>query len=170
MKSGTFMDIVGIHYDDIKRIYKSRDVNRGEIFDEDSFNEAFVKCAKRFGNDLVAYEDVIKYFWIAYVNTCKKDYKYKSTMDFCEEYPEVEEENESFSKQVYDTVMNAIENEFSENDMMIYSLYKYHGWNKNDLMTNGYDCSDLETKIRTIHKFVKNFCKKNFKENFKKRH
>ena len=37
------MDIIGIHYDDIKRTYISRDVNRGKSFDEDSFNEAFVK-------------------------------------------------------------------------------------------------------------------------------
>lgn len=169
MKSGTFMDVVGVHYDDIKRLYISRDVNRGKKFDEDSFNEAFIKCAKRFGNDLIFYDDVIKYFWIAYINTCKKDHSYKNSMEFCEEYPELEEDGENFSRQLYNTVMNAVENAFSEDDMMIYSLYKYHGWSKQDLISAGYNCNNLEIRIKTIHKFVKEFCKKNFKENFKKR-
>lgn len=168
MKTGTFMDIVGIYYDDIKRLYTSRDVNRGKSFDEDSFNDAFIKCAKRFGNELISYEDVIKYFWIAYINTRSKSTD-KKIIEFCDEYPEIEEDSESFSSQLYNIVMNAVENAFSENDMMIYSLYKYHGWSKQDIMSSGYNCENFEIKIKNIHRFVKEFCKKNFNSNFKKR-
>lgn len=169
MKTGTFMDIVGIHYDDIKRIYISRDLNSKQKFNEDSFNEAFIKCAKRFGNDIITYDDAIKYFWIAYVNTCKNEYKYENSIEFYDEYPEIEEESESFSKQLYNTIMNAIENAFSEEDMLIYSLYKYHNWSKQDLISAGYDCNNFEERIKNIHRFVKEFSKKNFKSTIKRK-
>lgn len=163
------MDIVGTNYDDIRRIYCSRDNNAGRKFSEDAFNEAFVKCASKFGNSIITYDDVIKYFWIAYLNTHKKDMINNSKLDYIEEYPEIEEDNESFSKQLYNMVMNAIENAFSEEDMLIYSLHKYHGWSKQDIASSGYDCKNFEIRIKNIHKFAKEYCKKNFKENFKKR-
>lgn len=169
MKTGTFMDIVGVYYDDIKKIYNSRDNNNKRKFNEDAFNEAFIKCAAKFGNSIITYDDVIKYFWIAYVNTCKNNYTYENAMCFCEEYPEIEEESENFSTQFYNIIMNAIENAFSEEDAALYSLYKYHGWSKQDLISAGYNCKNIEIRIKTIHKFVKEFSKKNFKEKFKKR-
>lgn len=169
MKTGTFMDIVSTNYDDIKRIYCSRDKNAKRKFNEDAFNEAFIKCAVRFGNDIITYEDVIKYFWVAYLNTFKKESINDSKLTYCEEYPEIEETDENFSNQFYNIIMNAIENAFSEEDMLIYSLYKYHDWSKQDLISAGYDCKNFEIRIKNIHRFVKEFSKKNFKPNFKKR-
>lgn len=164
MKSGTFMDIVGFYYDDIKHIFTLRDQNAKRKFNEDAFNESFIRCAKKFENNTVEYDTVIKYFWIAYVNTCKGDYKYESTIELCENYSEeYSEEDDSFSKKFYDYAMNVIENEFGENDMLIYSLYKCHGWTKNELIESGYDCSDFEMKIKNINRFIKNHCKKKFK-------
>lgn len=169
MKTGTFMDIVGTNYDDIRRIYCSRDNNAGRKFSEDAFNEAFIKCALKFGNSVITYDDVIKYFWIAYLNTHKKDMINNSKLEYVEEYPEMEEEDESFSKKFYNTIMTEISKAFSEDDMMIYSLHKYHGWKKEDLENADYDCKDFELRIKNIHRFVKEYSKKNFKSNFKKR-
>lgn len=64
MKTGTYMDLVSVHYDDFKKTFASRDNNRGRRFDEDSFNDAFIKCANRFGNNVITYDDALRYFWI----------------------------------------------------------------------------------------------------------
>lgn len=164
MNTGTFMDIIGIHYDDIKRLYISRDINRGRKFNEDAFNDAFIKCAKQFGNNVITKDDVIKYFWVAYVNTSKGSIKYDSIIELKEEYDEIiDDDEDSFAQTVYKNIMKAITYVYSEDDMYIYSLYKYHGWSKKDLIEAGYNCDNFEEKIKDIHKFVKKYGKENIK-------
>lgn len=162
MKTGTFIDIVSTNYDDIKRIYIARDSSAGRKFNEDSFNDAFIKCAAKFENSIITYDDVIRYFWIAYSNTYKKENIDNSKISYIEEYPDILDDDEDYAKVVYDNIMEAVEEEFSENDMMMYSLYKYYGWKREDLEKN-YDCTDFENKIKIIHKFVKDYSKKKFK-------
>lgn len=165
MKRGTFMDIVGIHYDDITRTYRLRDNNNGRKFDEDAFNDAFIKCSIHFGNNIIDYNDVIKYFWTAYVNTRKGNNYKNSSIQSCAEYPEdiIDDDQESFAEKFYKTIMNAITESFGEEDMLVYSLYKYHGWKEKDLIEAGYDCKNLEIRIKNIHKFVKEYSKKHYK-------
>ena len=161
------MDIVGIHYDDIRKTYCLRDNNNGRKFDEDSFNDAFIKCSICFGNKQITYDDVIKYFWIAYSNTRKgANYKYKSHIELQENYPEdiIDDDQDSFAEKFYNVSMDAIKKSFGEDDMMIYSLYKYHDWTKKDLIEAGYDCNNLEIRIKNIHKFLKEYVKKHYKK------
>ena len=161
MDRGTFMDIVGIHYNDIKRLYISRDANKNKRFNEDAFNEAFIKCAKHFGNNIIEKDEAIKYFWVAYTNTSKGDYKYDAIIELQEEYDEdITDEEESFAQKFYKIIMQAIEYSYSEEDMLIYSLYKYHGWKKEELIEAGYNCNNFDVRIKTIHKFVKEYSKK----------
>jgi hypothetical protein len=109
MKTGTFMDIVGIHYDDIKRTYCLRDNANNRKFSEDHFNDAFIKCAKHFGNNVIDYNDVIKYYWTVYVNSRKGD-KYESLIELQETYSEdiENEEEEYYSQYVYMKVIDKL--------------------------------------------------------------
>lgn len=163
MKQGNFMDIISIHYKEIKTLFKSRLRSNDSTFDEDCFNDAFIKCAQRFKNNIITYDDAVKYFWIAYVNTYKGTHS-KASRRFVESIEEsgfdcIDEEDPSCAKYVYDTVMLAIEEAFNTDDMMIYSLYKYHNWSEKELIDAGYDCTNLKIRINTIHKFVKAYCK-----------
>lgn len=168
MKTGTFMDLISIHYKEIKTSFKSRSLDK--TFDEDAFNDAFIKCANHFGNEILDYDTVVKYFFTAYKNTrianeCKEQRIMTEELDSevhdC--YEELDEHFE-YAQYVYDNVMNAIADEYSENDMMIYSLYKYHKWKLQDLIDAGYDCTDFDNKVDEIHKFTKNYCKDHFKK------
>lgn len=167
MTSGTFMDIIGIHYDDIKRLYASRDKNNNIKFCEDSFNDAFIKCAKKFGNDIITYEDAIKYFYVAYVNTHKGSYNSQIDVVFdnlennnIEEISDKDDaENVEYAKYIYDITMSAIKEVYNENDMYVYSLYKYHNWSEKELISSGYDCTNFKEKIKEIHRFVKKYHK-----------
>lgn len=162
MKTGTFMDIVSVHYDEFKKSFVSRDSNKGRRFDEDSFNDAFIKCANKFGNDIIAYDDAIKYFWVTYSNTVKS-IKQNTDVELDDALHDVIDDDEpSKANYIYNIVMAAITEAFNEDDMMVYSLYKYHNWAEDELIAAGYDCKNLDIRIKTIHKFVKSYCKKRF--------
>lgn len=157
------MDIIGVHYNEIKSLFKTRSYNTGVSFDEDSFNDAFIKCAQKFGNNEVTLELTIKYFWTAYLNTVKsniaKDNKLE-TVSLDTEMHDCAEEDNDYTINIYNIVMDAISTKFGEEQMMMYSLYKLHDWSKQDLEDSGYDMEDFEIRIKEIHKFVKTYCKK----------
>lgn len=167
MERGNFMDIISVHYKDIKKLFTTRCATRKIQFNEDAFNESFIKCAQHFGNDVIIYDDAVRYFWIAYLNTVKGDISKNSRAMLCNEFEEEpltdDDSDEQFAKYFYDTTMAAITEAFSEDDMMIYSLYKYNGWSENDLKEAGYDCKNLDIRIKNIHRFVKKYTKMKYK-------
>lgn len=165
---GTFMDIVGARYKDIKCIFKSRSFNNNIDFDEDIFNDTFIKCVEKFGNKEIDYETTVKYFWTAYINgvrTVANAHMHDIVIPLNEEIHDCIDEDTDcdYEKQLYKTVMEAVTVKFGEDNMQIYSLYKYHNWTEDELIMAGYDCNNLSEKIKTIHKFVKAYCKKNIK-------
>jgi hypothetical protein len=161
MKTGTFMDIIGFHYNDIKSLFTSRIVNDDRKFDEDAFNTAFIKCAQKFGENIITYEDAVKYYWIAFNNTSKNNEAYNHKLELYDEFSDYfsEEQDDADLEYFYHTVMDAISQTFDENDMHIYNLHICHGWSKEEIKDAGYDCKKFESKIKAIHEFVKEYCK-----------
>lgn len=169
MKSGTFTDIVASNYNDIKSIFSSRSYNISIQFDEDLFNDAFIKCTNKFKDEIITYDTVIKYFWTVYVNTVKSDIiksKKLETEPLDEEIHDCidntynELYDSDYAIDVYNTIMNAITVKYGEDEMLIYSLYKYHDWTVDDIKRAGYDCQNLDKRIKAIHRFVKIYSKK----------
>lgn len=158
------MELVGANYDDIKSLFKKRSYNAGISFDEDSFNDAFIKCANKFENTIITLELTTKYFWTAYLNTAKTNFGSRKldTVSLDIEFHDVIDEN-NYASDIYNMIMDAIEMEFGYNDMMIYSLHKFHNWSKHDLEDSGYDISNFESRIKEIHKFVKTYGRRNIK-------
>ena len=151
MKTGTFMDIIDAHYKDIVSLFKSRLYKIEKTFDEDVFNDSFIKCAQRFGNNTITYDDAVKYFWIAYINTVKGVETKRLNHPFesidIMDYDCIDENEHSYAQYIYNIVMSAITEAFNEDDMMIYSLYKYHGWTEKELADAGYDCKNIDIRI-----------------------
>jgi hypothetical protein len=165
----TFINIVAYKYDKIKSLFSSRLYNMDLYFDEDLFNDTIIKCHEKFGTSIIDYDTTIKYFWIAYLNTIKSDINKSNNISIesldtelhdCIDDIYNEFIDEDYAKDVYNIVMNAITAKYGKDDMIIYSLYKYHNWSEADLKSAGYDCKDLKEKIKTIHRFVKSYCKK----------
>lgn len=165
MKTGTFMDIISIHYQDIRKSFSSRSI--GGILDEDSFNDAFIRCATHFGNEIIDYDTAAKYFFTAYKNTHIKNEQNSSRHSTDEIDINVhdysEDDDTLYAKEVFDEVMDAISKEFSKEDMNIFRLYRYDNWTIGELIDTGYDCDEFDERIRDIDKFVKKYCKTHFK-------
>lgn len=160
MNSGDFMGLIGHHYDKIVSLFKSRSYNLGVNFDEDLFGDAFIKCAYKFGEDIISYDVAIKYFWVVYLNTVKSQFinSQKINTVSIDETPDIEDIFD-INRQVYNMVMDAIVVKFGEDEMNVYRLYKYHNWTKEELISAGFDCNNLLERVKTIHKFVKEYSK-----------
>lgn len=169
MKTGTFMDLISSRYKDIKSQFKSRSFDGA--FDEDAFNDAFIKCAMHFNNDMIDYDCAVKYLFTAYKNTHMgnlykehEDLKESFDIDLHDKCDDDDDAHTRYAQAVYDDVMKAVSLEYSEDDMLLYSLYKYNGWTAQDLTDAGYDCSNIKAKVKDIHQFVRKYCKTHFKK------
>lgn len=169
MNTGTFMDLISVNYNKIRSLFRTRLRNMDMRFDEDSFNDAFIKCAQKFGNERITYEYTIKYFWAAYLNTIKANISKEHKLDVVaiddEMHDKSDEEEDELARSLYKSVMNAIANEFGEDAMMIYSLYKLHDWTEEEISNYGYDCTDLDSCIMEIDKFINTNYKNKHKRN-----
>lgn len=168
MDTGTFMDIVASRYKEIRSLFKTRLYNSGLQFDEDLFNDTFIKCVNKFGNDEITYDVTVKYFWTAYFNTIKSELiKESYTEPLDEELHDCLDDNyneytdEDFARDIYNKVSKAVKDKFGADEATIYMMYKYHNWKECDLIAAGYSCHNLTDRIKTMHRFVKAYCKKN---------
>ena len=132
------------------------------IFDEDAFGEAFLKCYEKFGDSEITFDTAIKYFWTVYINTVKSTFINNSKhemipIDTMEDF--IDENTNQYAVDIFNKAMDKVEEEFGEESMIVYSLYKYYNWSINDIEAAGYDCTDISNRIKTIHKFVKKYCK-----------
>lgn len=156
MNNGTFMDLISVNYDNIRSLFKTRLYNIGMSFDDDSFNDAFIKCAQKFGNDIISYEYTIKYFWKAYINTIRANISNARKINIVpfdiEIHDTIDDNDDDYAVKMYDIVMKDICNEFGEDNMIIYSLYKFHNYTKEQLAID----DNFEKTIKAIDKFIKN--------------
>ena len=171
MKYGEFMHLIADDYDNIISIIVSRSVKCYNMdFDEDIFGESFIKCAQRFGEEKISYDDAIKYFWVVYLNGMKSKFIADSKInhinieEFEEDYTEksIEEhliykESDLEKSEFYNRVMDAISEEFGEEDMHLYRLYKHHNWTLEEISNIGISCSNFSDRIKAINKFIKTF-------------
>lgn len=169
MENGTFMNIVASNYNKIKSLFTSRLYNMNMYFNEDLFNDTFIKCANKFKNEQISYDITVKYFWTAYLNTIKTDLAKTDNLNTelideeihdCIDDVYNEFYDDDYAKNVYNIIMNAVTLKYGEDEMLVYSLYKYHNWTEKDLILAGYNCDKLSDRIKKIHRFVKEYSKK----------
>lgn len=160
------MDLISVHYDEIRSLFRSRTYNMGMSFNEDLFGDAFIKCYQKFGDEHIDYDTAIKYFWVTYMNTVKSTFIIGSKYEIVS-IDDIEDiaidEAYQHRLDMCNEVLDAIESEYGTHDMMLYNLYKYYEWSESDLESAGYDCKGLKNKVKDIHKFAKTYVKKNKK-------
>lgn len=161
MGSGTFMELIGDNYNEVVTLFKSISNKKGINFDEDSFSDAFIKCANRFKDEIISYETATRYFYKAYINTVKSQFALNDKFN----YIEIEEIQDNIiynedSSEFYIEVMDLITSKFGKEDMQLYSLYKLHNWTIEEIEEADIDCTDFEKRIKKINKFIKSHYKK----------
>lgn len=145
MERMTFTDIVSFNYKDIKTLFYSRMTKRHLKFDEDAFNDAFIKCAMHFENEYISYDEAIKYFWTAYIHTVLnyKLHDSHSTEYLPELYDQIDNEYNQNIDELYDIIITDIKNEFGDDGVLTVINYLNHKTYKSS------------SDIRRICKYIK---------------
>ena len=98
------MDIISVHYKDIRKLFVSRSSNQGYQFSDDAFNDAFINCSLHFGNKTIDYDVAVKYFWIAYRNAiyCERSKTEKTILQ--DEFEDIVDEthDSGFAEYIYE--------------------------------------------------------------------
>lgn len=144
MELMTFADIISNYYNDIYTLFKSRMHRRDMHFNEDAFNDAFIKCSEHFKSDLISYDHAVKYFWTTYINTVLNEKIHDSyTTELPEDYDcECDEYNYDIDN-LYNTIIDDIDMEFGEEGMEVVNNYLKH------------KKSDSRKQSRKICKYIK---------------
>lgn len=160
------MDIISVHYIDIRRLFHSRLSNIGKGFDEDAFNDAFIKCALRFGEKEISYEDAVKYYWVAFLNTIRTADGNKLQYDLDAEIDEeiIDEPYDEEIDEMFDHICDGIEKEFGKEHLLAFKMVVCDGWSMNELIENKYVTPEFKNTYNKIRKFAK----KNYSDKWKK--
>lgn len=149
MENGTFIDIVSIKYKDIRISFNNWSKNRQLVFDEDSFNDAFIKCADHFKDTIITYNDAIKYFWTAYIHTVMNNKKHNSFSTELSESIDVIDSNynEDIDK-LYNIIIKDIQQKFGDDAVQLIHNHFIH--NTKDKQLSRKICKYIKTKYKGI--------------------
>lgn len=71
---GGFEDAVVKKFNSIRNEFETRSYNLFNMFDEDLFMDAYIKCSSTLKDKQMSYQEYIKYYWAAYTNMFKTEY------------------------------------------------------------------------------------------------
>lgn len=149
MEKGTFTDIVSIKYKDIRISFNNWSKNRQIVFDEDSFNDAFIKCAEHFKNKIITSDEAIKYFWTAYIHTVMNNKKHNSfSTELSDNIDIINNEYNYDIDAIYDIILKDIQQQFGNNAMQLIHNHFIH--NIEDKKLSRKICKYIKTKYKGI--------------------
>lgn len=149
MENGTFIDIVSIKYKDIRISFNNWSKNRQLVFDEDSFNDAFIKCADHFKDTIITYNDAIKYFWTAYIHTVMNNKKHnKFSTELSDTIDVIDIEYNYNIDTIYDTIIDDIQQKFGNNAVQLIHNHFIHS--TEDKLLSRKICKYIKTKYKGV--------------------
>lgn len=156
------MDLVAVHYKDIKNCFQSRLAKIGKTFNDDAFNDAFIKCSIRFGEKEISYDDVLKYFWVAFLNTMRTEEHHNGKFDHdAEIQDEIDEEYDTNIDDLFAVICESLEERFGKENLLAFKMVVCDNWDIDELIENQY----VERDFKTTFKKMKQFAKKDIKTN-----
>lgn len=140
----TFADIISKYYNDINTLFKSRMHKRDMEFNEDSFNDAFIKCFEHFKDSLISYDDAVKYFWTVYIHIVLNEkihesYETELPEDYDCECPEYNKDIDN----LYNTIIEDVRTTFGESGVDAINEHLHH------------KKQDSRTQSRKICRYIK---------------
>ena len=149
MENGTFIDIVSIKYKDIRISFNNWSKNRQLVFDEDSFNDAFIKCADHFKDTIITYNDAIKYFWTAYIHTVMNNKKHNSfSTELSESIDVIDSNYNEDIDTLYNIIIKDIQQKFGNNAVQLIHNHFIHS--TEDKLLSRKICKYIKTKYKGV--------------------
>lgn len=162
MGANVFRDMMEKNYHEIKTLFKKASKAHHFVFSEDTFSEAYIKCYKALQKKTneMDEKEVLRYFWLAFVNNTRKGYrKTKYSIDITE----LLESDEDIPDSVYDEtkfkavdiLIEHVKQEFTEDEFKAWYLHFAENKSYEDLKEMGYNFN-FHNVFRNINNYVRN--------------
>lgn len=152
-------EIMSTRFHEIQENFKRASCKCGVKFDYDIFIDTYMKCDEILQHKDVTEEQVLKYFWVAFLNNSKKDYKQKQkiTKVNIEEAEEIAyEEYDDRRLIVHETIINYVRENFSEIEFDAWYLHFVENKDYKDLENMGFVGINFHNLFRNINNGIKN--------------
>lgn len=129
----TFNDIVASNLDEIKKNFTIGLKKNGYLFDEDMFVDVGIRCATTLKDRELSKDECIKYFWTAYNNARKNNYRlpiHVSSDDECDHDVTLKDDSQPYDKNidiVCNIICNAVKEKFSGVEYSVWMDKIYEG-------------------------------------------
>lgn len=129
----TFNDIVASNLDEIKKNFTIGLKKNGYLFDEDMFVDVGIRCATTLKGREMSKDECIKYFWTAYNNARKNQYRlpiHVSSDDEDDHEITIRDNSQSYDKNidiVCNIICNAVKEKFSDVEYSVWMDKIYEG-------------------------------------------
>lgn len=144
---GTFNDIVASNLDEIKKNFTIGLKKNGYLFDEDMFVDVGIRCATTLKDRKMSKDECIKYFWTAYNNARKNNYR--SPIHISSDDDDVHEVVLKDGSQPYDKNIDIICNIICNTVKEKFSDVEYSAWM--DKIYEGKTYKELKEKYGNIN-------------------
>lgn len=162
MNEMSFTDIVAANYNEIVRNFKAGVKNHGHVFDEDIMNDAFVSCFNSLKDKKLTKQEVIKYYWVAYVNKYKTRQEHEQIMDCYdnveEEFEDIENEHyNSTTDKIYDIIISGVQDHYGVRKATIWEMYACQGKSSKEIRAMGFnDIDNYAYFTKQVKRYIKN--------------
>ena len=174
MKLNILENTVSLYYDTIKTNFKIACGKNNIKFDDDLFNDTYLKCFYALDNKDISEENAIRYFWVAYSNNEKKKYR---TSKYTPKINELDEkivydadiENNEDRYIIFDILVNSVTKKFGEEITNAWLLHFTDNKTYDELKNMGYKTLNFHNVFRRINAYIKKTLPKEnsmFKEMF----
>lgn len=158
-------EIMEKRFHEIKNNFKRASARHNLVFDDDIFIDTYIKCSEFLINKKMTEEQVIQYFWTAFVNNIKKTYrksKYKLVKIELEEngnlIPEIndiiDEPYDDRRYRIFDTIIENIKQKFSEDEYNAWYLHFVENKTYEELNKLNYNMN-FHNVFRNINNYIK---------------
>lgn len=170
-------EIMEEQFHEIMENFKRASMKNRITFDYDIFIETYIKCDEKIKNKDLTKEQIIQYFWVAFLNNTKNKNKQMSKINMVDVENAAEILDEPYDERrtiVYETIINYVQSNFNEIEFKVWYLHYAENKTYDELTEMGYTNinfhnlfrrinSNLETKLPKQDKKYKTIIKEIFK-------
>lgn len=152
-------NIMEKHFYEIQANFKRASAKNGYVFDYDIFIETYEKCNTILANKEMTKEQILQYFWVAYLNNIKKDQikQSKITKVDIEEAEEIiDEPYDNRRLLVHDAIVKYVEANFTKDEFKAWYLHLTENKTYEELKEMGYTNINFHNTFRNITNHIKN--------------
>ena len=155
-----FIDIIVENFNEIQRNFKIGLLNKGYMYDEDLFNDAFISCNNALYDKELTKKEAIKYFWTAYINKYKtKMSKNKNLLSFEDVTNDIDLSEEIYDEtidEIWNIIIQAVRDKFGIKKAFIWELYVCHGKSSKEIRNMGIQVDNFVYLTRQIKRYILN--------------